>query len=443
MKRLLAIIGLATFGLVGGTGIAYADAECLRVPAKTETVNAVTHKEQRWKREIPAVKEVSHTEYQFSRVEPKVDEVSHLEYRFSRTNPGHAETFTTKFKYKKTVPAVDGVKEYEYKKCTDNYVTEYQWEKWVKGTKEKRKHGHWVSDGTFDYRDYPYAGPVWDDGGTGTHNSTWTEGNVRYTSTEYKYVKTGVTREVKDGTQTCETEWALTSPGDGWKATGQERWKTEPQPEKTVLYNDGEWTTDTPGEPWVQVDEYAFSNEDYVAPFPEYKTKAGVSTDKADAAWFTESAFEGWDQFGDAKKVVTSPEIPEKTFYKTNGEDSPNIEDAAWFTQDSFEGWEQFNSKKVVTTEFVPGFTEYYVPDGDPTRELGDSNWTRDNPAGWTFVDERTVTDKAAYTKTTEAVYGPCELAFTGINDAWLWAGAGLVGLGAAGIWIARRKSTM
>ena len=45
-----------------------------------------------------------------------------------------------------------------------------------------------------------------------------------------------------------------------------------------VYYKDGAWTTDTPGDPWVQIDKRTVSNNDYVAPFTEYRKADGSET---------------------------------------------------------------------------------------------------------------------------------------------------------------------
>lgn len=174
------------------------------------------------------------------------------EQRWSKEVPGEKEVSHQEYKYKRQVP---------------KFKTVYQWEKWVKGTKEKRGyHGQWIPDGNFDWRDFPNAGPVWADGGSGPHHSTWTENNVRYTSTEFKYVKTGVTKEEPDGTKTEYTEWVKSKPeGEGWtKIDERTVVDTEAVPGYTLYYVPGgdhtrtlgesNWTTDTP-EGWTFVDE--------------------------------------------------------------------------------------------------------------------------------------------------------------------------------------------
>lgn len=151
--------------------------------------------------------------------------------------------------------------------------------------------------------------------------------------------------------------------------------RTVKLPDTVEYYNDGNWTTDTPGDPWVQIDSKRIGNGDAIAPFWEYKTVDGVTTKKSEATWFRET---------------------------------------------SFDGWKQFSQNTVLD------YIEYYVSGGEPTGELGDANWTTDTPKGWTFVDERkfvikeaippvitssAVVDREAW---QEPVYGPCKLARTG-----------------------------
>ena len=486
--------------------------QCVATTKKTEVVHhdAVTHAESRWKKEIPEVTELSHLEYRFFRDIPKEDAVTHTEYQFTRTNPGHAETFFEEFKYMKVVPATDGVKECQYKKWVKDYVTEYQYAKYTQ-TKTRTsevwanfspddKNGVYVGppswptdpDGTWHiHGDIPngHAGPdgvyktgsgngdwfyrhgagSWSDfgpwtlwsplshvswenfnqpsiGGVSFHGEGSDNGIDWYR--QWQVRNTGETRQVERGGH-WEYQWFTSDPGAGWTKFGDCRWKVEPIPEHVVFYKDGAWTTDTPGAPWVKIDERSVSNNDYVAPFTEYRKADGsASKDAADAAWFAESAFDGWTVFN-TKTVIDKPEVPGYREYKTTAGTTLVLDEADWFMQATFEGWTVLDSKKVVTREFVPGYTVYYVEGGEPTRELGEVNWTTKNPgAPWVLVDERIVTDKAAYDTTVVKTVPGSDCSFEDdgdgpANTASTWP---LVGLGAlavasvAGIFILARR---
>ena len=207
---------------------------------------------------------------------PGVDEVEEvLSYEWKKT------TCETEYEWQKVTPAIPAEYEFKYKRSVEKCDTQKQVNKEVKGITQKKVYGQWQTTGAFDWRDWPNAGPVWDDGRakSGSHNSTWTEGNIRYQTTHFRYVETGVTRptncktttegptdwrtsppegegwkvvktRTKPGTgipESTEKEWAKVSPGAGWTKTGQER--------DVDCVTDYKRSIESPGEGWEKVDE--------------------------------------------------------------------------------------------------------------------------------------------------------------------------------------------
>ncbi|MFA5565092.1 MAG: LPXTG cell wall anchor domain-containing protein [Acidimicrobiia bacterium] len=123
-----------------------------------------------------------------------------------------------------------------YKRPTT--VTQHQYEKWVKGVFQEKSGWWWTTYDTFDWEDYPGAGPVWGQPSPseGSHNavleewetgSWWDKTYYRKITTEYKYVATGVTREVDGPPET--TGYRSTPPdGDGWQPFGNAKTVNEP-----------------------------------------------------------------------------------------------------------------------------------------------------------------------------------------------------------------------
>mgnify|MGYP001010737064 CR=1 FL=1 len=195
---------------------------------------------------------------------PAVEEVSHEEWGYeSRTRdlvPGeHHEAVTEQqFKYKKVIPAVDEVshKEYKYKRTVDVYKTEYQYNKQTREKSRKNTYSSWG-----DWSDWTWwAGnaPKWSfsdvavlESGThgGSLSGTWYR--------EYRYVKTGETRQTKTGTTTETSDWRTTPPeGSGWAVIDTRTVIDTPAvPEKVVLYNDGNWTNEVLSSPWIKTEE--------------------------------------------------------------------------------------------------------------------------------------------------------------------------------------------
>lgn len=441
MKKILAGATLVIFGLISGSGVAYADQECLKTPEKTTIIkhDAVTHQESRWKRDIPEVKEISHIEYQFKRDVPAVDEVSHLEYRFVRTNPGSKEvshltwrlsrqnpgkqeTSHSEFKYKKIIPAVEGVKEFkykklnegtagikefEYKKCVDNYKTEYRYvyKKKVSGDVYKVKNNQKV--GTFDWE--WFEAPTWN-GGPLTHWGAWgfdsatedsgphSSTSNQYTvngeklvkkSTQYKYFKTdqSESRQVKDGTQTCTKDWFTTNPGSPWKATGDWRWKVEPV---DPYYEYSDWTTEVRNSPWIQTD-WRWK----VEPKPEQIVYYN------DGNWTTDVKTDPWILI-DTRTVGNGDAIPPFTEWATKTGRTTIEAEADYFTEAEIatfdRGWSKFGEpKKVVDSAAIDPFDEYKTTDG-VTTNVDEADWFVESAfEGWNLYGEpkKVVTSEA------------------------------------------------
>ena len=428
-------------------------------------VAELSHEQWRYFDFIPAVQEITHTEGQFSRENPGQQEQSHTEGQFSRSNPGQQEQSHQEYKYSKQVPPTIETK---YKKPV--VKTEYQYQKSVKGVVQVKNGNHWVNTGdTFDWEIWRDTLTKWsfnntdvlEAGGHSAVQSEWTEGNKQYRklTTNYQYVKNGVTREVPTGEFTYE--WFTSNPGSPWVSTGTTREKT---PGSTLYYNNGNWTTDVNPAGWTKIDERTVIDQEAIAPYTEYRAQDGsATTDVNNAGWFPETSVEGWSPYGTRKTVIDQEAVPARTLYLTrdslgNLGQSENRDDAFWFT--SSDGidpkWVEFDrvriidrpaipertvylagilgaiinesddpkralwlvpnhplvnlaiwqqmvdefgnplTRTVVDQEAVDGYTEYYVPGGEPTRELGESNWTTDEPEGWSFVDNRKVVDQEA-----------------------------------------------
>ncbi len=447
-----------------GTRQVQHDAITKQVPRVIPGQKAEGYDVFRYKREIAPVPAEAVTEAQYYKVvkgTPKLTETywqhwrmnpgqrQQLEEQLKRWNEGQKETYTQYFKYFKIIPGNEGVKTFEWQRTVKEYCTEYQYEKWVKGTKEKKVYGKWVPDGTFDYRDWPGAGPVWNDGGSGGHHDVWVEGDTRYTSTAYKYVKTGVTREVEIGNKK-ETKWSTSSPGDDWTKTGKWEWEIKPTPDQKVWYKNGDWTKEELGSTWQVADTKKEANGDAVAPFWEYKTREGWSKNLSDADWFPAGKYDG-TTFNTREVQKEIP--PFKEWRDGDGNATTDPTQAGWSLKKEIDGWNTGDSEERTIKEATPdmtyylvlntdgsftkttdptqaswidvkvevqsywkqlgdtrtretkpaeeGYTEYYVYGGAPTRVLGESNWVKeaqipDAKDGWKFVDEKFHETKAA-----------------------------------------------
>ena len=427
MKKILAVVTLSIFGLTAGTGIAYADGECLKIPEKTTITkhDAITHTESRWKRDIPAVEEVkeyqfkrdipgedavTHLEYRFVRTNPGSDEVSHLTWRLSRENPGKNETTHSEFKYKKIIPAVEGVKEFkykkwnegtqgvkefEYKKCVDNYKTQYHFAKFTQTREGKKVNGEIVWGPYGEWTKWsPETHTSWEDSnnplGSPALHASWTEGNGQnkvYYERVWQARSDGQTRQVKDGTQTCVKDWFTSNPGVPWKATGESRWKVEPV-EGSWEYSD--WTTDVKTDPWIQTD-WRWK----VEPKPEQIVYYN------DGNWTTDVKTDPWILI-DTRTVGNGDAIPPFTEWATKTGRTTNVAEADYFTEDEIatfdRGWAKFGDpKKVVDSAAIPPFDEWKAKDG-VTVNVAEASWfIQSSFEGWNnYGDPRIVTDTPA-----------------------------------------------
>jgi LPXTG-motif cell wall-anchored protein len=100
--------------------------------------------------------------------------------------------------------------------------------------------GGWVVGNTF-----VIEGPAPHGSGEDNNGKSKWERQYRYQATAERQTSTGFVYE-----------WFVANPGAPWVSTGETR-STLPGPDdvQVVLYKDGAWTTDTPGEPWVQIDK--------------------------------------------------------------------------------------------------------------------------------------------------------------------------------------------
>lgn len=354
-------------------------------------VEQIQHEETKYQRTIPGVAEVSHDQWRYFSFVPGVNESSHTEGQFTRQNPGQQEQSHQEYKYSKQVPPV---LETKYKKPVMG--VEYQYQKFVKGIVQVKQGYQWVSAGsTFDWEIYPSNPPKWSTDNksvleAGGHNSVVSEWNdrgrqYRKVTTNYQYQNTGQTRPVNTGQ--FEFGWFESNPGSPWVSTGATQTKT---PGYTAYYNNGNWTTDTPGAPWVKIDEQKVIDQNFVAPFTEYRAQDGsATTDVNNAGWFPEDSFPGWSPYGTRKTVIDQIAVPDQTFYLTrdaqgNLGQSTDEDDASWFT--STEGiepkWVEFDREKVVDSEAIPEKTVYLAgisDDGTVTES--------DNPLDAAWID--------------------------------------------------------
>lgn len=433
-KKILSVatIGtLAAIGIFGAAGPASAadpaknsQGQCLATPSGWNLTNhaatfrdntivtpgtaADVRKDMRWSREVPGVAAVVNDYTQYQRVYPKVDAVEQWKFRnfvpgqkeivqeqgqFSRTNPGQGEQTYLEYKYSK--PST--ILETKYKKA--DVKLKYTYIKYVKGVVQVKQGKNWVDTGTaFDYEVYPGMPPqtsfenkpVLETGGHNAVLSEWNEGGRQYrkVTTNYQYQNTNAPTEVPTGTFTYE--YFATNPGSPWVSTGI----TREVPGPTILYKDGAWTTDTPGSPWVKVDQRSTNNPDYVAPFTEYRAQDGsATTDVNNAGWFPETSFDGWTSYGQRKPVVTQEYIADQTFYLTrdtqgNLGQSTNEADASWFTSNDGVDpkWVEFG--RVTKTEGTPERTVFLTESDEgvigETDDVEKASWVR---ADNTYVD--------------------------------------------------------
>ena len=429
-----------------------------------------SHKEYRYFHKVPAVAEISHLEQKFSRTVEGVKEVSHKEYRFTRENPGKAETFHQEQQFTRNIPgqAEKSHQEYKYQQSVTQYRFRDRVErpdntverKFIKGydfvdggttrVGNKTVAGHWVVSAGWHSIPDSIINVVWGSGGVPPQylggSETNPKGNVNLSTyggpnVNSPYYASLVTIDGGYTDYGPWSDWTTTNPGAD-TATRDAESQTIVTP-----YKGGAWTTDTPGAPWVKVDEKktidvpavtarteylkadgtastnsadagwfqqtsfdswtkfgaskTVSNNDYVAPFVEFRKADGTpTTDVAQAAYTPESSFPGWNQYGTPKVVVTVEATPDYKEYRTaDGSASLNEADAALFEETSFPGWVKFGeSEKVVVKEAVAGFTEFLKEDGTTSLNSADAGWFEEEsfPEWERFGDSKTeVTQEA------------------------------------------------
>lgn len=383
--------------------------ECLATPSSWTTVDhgatfrdnttvtpgtsAEFRKDQRWSRDIPAVKGISETQYtrvipgsdkvegehwKYSFLVPGLEQINETRHQYSRTNPGKGEAELTQFQYSREIPPV---LETKYKKPIVG--TEYQYQKYVQGVVQVKQGPKWASTGdTFAWEVWSGNLTKWssenkdviESGGHSAVVAEWNEGGRQYRklSTDYRYQNTGATRPVNTGQ--FEYGWFETNPGSPWISTGLTQVKTAgyteyyasgSQPTRTL--GDANWTQDAPGGSWVKINERKVTNPDYIAPFTEYRAQDGSpTTDVNNAGWFVETAFDGWNYFGIPKEFEVQKATEDQTFYLTrdgqgNLGESTNPADAAWF--ESSDGiapkWDEFGRTKFTKEEAVEDKTVF------------------------------------------------------------------------------------
>jgi hypothetical protein len=181
------------------------------------------------------------------------------------------------YKYEKTVPAVEGVKEFKYKKLIEGTPAGPNlWWVWApndtKGPQDyepvfpEDDRGKWVGP-------KENGGPRQDTFGT---FQTSDNGNSNWFHREHGTPGTEDSWEYSD--------WTTEVRGEPWVLV-DERWKVEPQPEKTVLYKDGAWTTDVLGAPWVKIAERTVNGDEFIAEGPVRSSQEPDRGDYPDIPW--------------------------------------------------------------------------------------------------------------------------------------------------------------
>lgn len=294
--------------------------------------------------------------------------------------PAVEETFSYGYeeRTREFVPGTDEVSHQEYKYVRYGDVIEKQ----VKGKVQTFNGLWWYDSGSFDWIDWPGAGPVNDDGRarSGSHDSYFDQsGNTRKRSTHYRYVVVG--QFVKEST--------------GWR------------------------TSPPAGSGWVKVDERKVVD---VAAVPDSYTE--------------------WSAWGPGESGLNEePTLPENTDvheYRltepVSNEDGrpevPGTEVTYFVYTSSFEG------QSCPTTTEGPTTTEPPVTTTVPPSTTTTEATTTTAPA------ETSSTSTVAPTTTAPAaVAAPTELAYTGSNVGLTLAGVALLLLGAVLVFTGRRRT--
>jgi hypothetical protein len=440
----------AALAMAGGAmpaSAATADAgQCVTTPSSTKLVNhdalwrtdtttvtgkdAIKHAEQRWSREVPAVKEVSFNAVKYEREIPGNEEISyerwlnkyfsagnkeesHREYRFSHENQGREATFKQEQQFTRTASGPDKTHQaFKYQQSEQQFRFRNRVErpdntverKFIKGydfvaggttrVGNQTVAGHWVQSAGWHAIPDSIINVVWGTGGVPPQylggNEANPKGNVNLTTyggpnVNSPYYASLVTIDGGFTDWGPWSNWTTTNPG-GDTATRDTDTQTI-----TTPYKGGEWTTDTPGAPWVKVDEKTVTEPGTGAPITQYLKADGTpTTNPAEAGWFKEASFAGWTQFGASKSVPDLSYIAPFTEYlKADGTATPNEGEAGWFKESAIAGWNQFGaSKKVVTVEFKASQTFYLTKDAQ-----GNLGQTEDKSKASFFSDKDAAVD--------------------------------------------------
>jgi len=379
--------------------------------------DAVTHDQWKYKDYVKGKSEISHSEWQFSRQNPGQSEKSHSESQVSRMNPGQSEKSHQVFKYQQNQ------KQYQFRTRIhrpDNtverkFVTGYDF---VSGGTTKVNGytipGHWVQSAGWHQIPDVVINAVWGSGGVPSNllggSATNPKGNVPLStyggpnaSVQYYASMVTITGGYTDWSGW--SDWTTTNPG---AATD-----TQDVATKTVTldYKGGAWTTDTPGAPWVKTAEEKVVDQAYIAPFKEYLEQDGVTvtTDASKAGWFkTATIPTGWTAFGTPRTVIDQAYVaPFKEYRAQDGSATPNSASAGWFSENMFTGWNQEGDPKKVITQAATDDVTYYLT-RDDQGNLGRSTNAADaslftsststsvDTSVWSQYGRTTVTDESA-----------------------------------------------
>lgn len=317
----------------------------------------VSHEQWLYQQFIAGNKEQSHQEHQFSRENPGQAKVSHLLYQFSRENPGQQTVSHQEFQFTRTVPGQveQSHQEYKYQQVTKNSHTENRYKKSIKlYTVEHKK------------VQIPYQGKDHDKlvtwlnkiGATNLGGNWWQlpdavvaaagvnpfnvaqSGSVNMNayggpSVTVSYQITGIETYdqppagsfVSLGNQTVYytggTSFSLNASDAIWVNGSLAGWnsfdaRSVNDADTVTPYNNGNWTTDVNPAGFTKVDQRTVIDQPKTDERTEYRMVDGSpTTDLAQAAWFKESSFGGWSQFGTAKVVEDQQYVAPFTQYRT------------------------------------------------------------------------------------------------------------------------------
>jgi len=380
-----------------------------------EGTDAVTHDQWKYTRFIPGLERVAHDEYRFSRTNPGQQEQSHKEYTFSRTNPGQQREAHDEYRFSRTNPGQQeqAHQEYKYEKSETQY--RFRTRTWIQNKKEIKEvqgydfvsggttrvngqtvAGHWVQSSGWHQIPDVIINIVW--GAGGPPDSVLGTGNVSLSVYGGPNVSVKYNAHAVDYSGWSDygpwSDWSTTNPGGNTDSRDVES--------KSVVtkYNDGNWTTDVNPAGYTKVDERKVVDQAGVDPSTEYRASDGsATTNESEAAWFPQSSFDGWSQYGASKEVETKKYIaPFKEWRAQDGSVTTDSSAAGWFPQTSFSGWSQESHRKVVDTAGIDPFTEYRSEDGTPTTDVDQAAWfPQASFSGWSqFGTSREVVDQDA-----------------------------------------------